>query len=97
MAIEVLQSHNCPGCSTRTLVIRYRSESSLDGIVLRMKTPEETGAELAKMSDEELTEHGKTLRKFCRRVAEQKIEKEWLIQLSEARAEWKRRHPTNVS
>jgi hypothetical protein len=67
----------------------------IDVIVSLMKTPGETRAELAKMSDVELTEHGKTLRKLCRRVAGQKIEKIWLIQLNEARAEWKRRHPTN--
>jgi hypothetical protein len=40
-----------------------------------MKTPNETRAELAKMSDAKLTEHGKTVRKFCRRVPEQKIER----------------------
>lgn len=58
-----------------------------------MKTSEEIRAELAKMSDVQLTEHGKNARKFCRRVSGQKIEKRWLMELNEAREEWKRRHP----
>lgn len=62
-------------------------------IGFRMKTPGEVRAELAKMSDAQLIEHGKTLRQFCRRKAGQKVDKGWLMQLNEARAEWKRRHP----
>jgi hypothetical protein len=58
-----------------------------------MKTVEEIRAELAKMSDAQLTDHGKTLRKSCRRLPGQKIDKEKLMQLNEARAEWQRRHP----
>jgi hypothetical protein len=58
-----------------------------------MKTLEETRAELANMSDEQLIEHGKTLRRLNRRVQGKKIDKHWLVQLYEARAEWKRRHP----
>jgi hypothetical protein len=52
-----------------------------------------TAAELAEMSDAQLIEHGKTLRKFCRCVPGQKIDKGTLIQLNEARAEWQRRYP----
>lgn len=40
-----------------------------------MKTPEEIRAELAKMSDAQLIEHGKTLRQSCRRVPGQKIDR----------------------
>jgi hypothetical protein len=58
-----------------------------------MKTPEEVRSELEKMSDAQLIEHGKTLREFCRLTAGQKIDRGWLMQLNEARAEWKRRHP----
>jgi hypothetical protein len=62
-------------------------------IGFRMKTIKEIRAELAKMSDTQLIEHGKTLRGFCRRIPGQKIDKGWLMQLNEARAEWMRRHP----
>jgi hypothetical protein len=62
-----------------------------------MKTAKKIRAELAKMTDAELIEHGKTIRKFCRRVAGQKIDKQWLTQLNEARAEWRRRHPAQGS
>jgi hypothetical protein len=57
------------------------------------KKVEESPAELAKMSDAELIEHGKLLRKSCRRLPGQKIDKEKLMQLNEARAEWQRRYP----
>jgi hypothetical protein len=40
-----------------------------------MKNVEEARAALAKMSDAEPIEHGKTARKFCRRVPGRKIEK----------------------
>jgi|SRR5450432_1669372 hypothetical protein len=49
---------------------------------------------LAKVSDAQLFEHGKTLRQFCRRVPGQKIDRVWLMQLNEDRAEGKWRHPT---
>jgi hypothetical protein len=58
-----------------------------------MKTMEAIRAELATMSDAQLIEHGKTLRKSCRRVPGQKIDKGMLMQLNEARAEWQRRYP----
>ena len=53
----------------------------------------ESRAELAKMSDAQLIEHGKLLRKSCRRLPGQKIDKDKLMQLNEARAEWQRRYP----
>jgi hypothetical protein len=59
----------------------------------RMKTPEEIRAELAKMSDAQLIEHGKTLRSFCRPTPGHGIDKGWLMHLNEARAEWRQRHP----
>jgi hypothetical protein len=55
-------------------------------IGFRVKTPEEIRAELAKVSDAQLIEHGKTLRQFCRRVPGQKIDRAWLMQLNEDRA-----------
>jgi hypothetical protein len=67
-------------------------------ISFRMKTSKKIRAELAKMTDAQLIEHGKTIRKFCRRVSGQKIDKGWLMQWNEARAEWRRRHsPKKVS
>lgn len=66
-------------------------------IEFRMKRPEEIRAELEEMSDPQLIEHGKTLRKFCRRVRGQKVDKGWFRQLTEARAEWRRRHPPGKS
>jgi hypothetical protein len=62
-------------------------------IGLRAKKVEEIRAELAKMSDAQLIEHGKLLRKSCRRLPGQKIDKEKMMQLNEARAEWQRRYP----
>jgi hypothetical protein len=62
-------------------------------IGFRMKTTKAIRAELEKMSDAQLIEHGTTLRGFCRRIPGQKIDKGWLMQLNEARAEWMRRHP----
>jgi hypothetical protein len=59
----------------------------------RMKTLGEVRAEIEKMSDAQLIEHGKMLRPFCRPMQGQKINKDWLMQLNEARAEWRRRHP----
>lgn len=65
-------------------------------IGFRMKTPAEVRAELEKLTDAQLIEHVKTLREFCRRLKGQKVDKGWLMQLNEARAEWKRRHPSTV-
>jgi hypothetical protein len=48
------------------------------------------------MSDAQLIEHGKTLRQNCRKTAGEKVDRGWLMQLNEARAEWKRRHPSTV-
>jgi hypothetical protein len=58
-----------------------------------MKTVKEIRAELTKMSDAQLIEHGKTLRQFCRPTPGRGIDRDWLMQLNEARAEWKRRYP----
>ncbi|MBV9886822.1 MAG: hypothetical protein JO119_09780 [Acidobacteria bacterium] len=60
---------------------------------IAMQTLEAIRDQLRKMTDAQLTEHGKTLRKFCRRLPGQKIDKRWLMELDEARAEWRRRHP----
>jgi len=62
-------------------------------IGFRMKTREEISAELAKMTDAQLIEHGKTLRGFCKPTPGRGIDKGWLMQLNEARAEWRRRQP----
>jgi hypothetical protein len=62
-----------------------------------MKTLEEIRAEIAEMSDAELIEHGRTARRLCRRAPGQKFDKGWLRQLTEARAEWRRRHPVRKS
>jgi hypothetical protein len=65
-------------------------------IVFCTKTLEETRTQLEKMTDAQLTEHGKTLRTFCRPTPGHGINKGWLMQLTEARAEWRRRHPSTV-
>jgi hypothetical protein len=75
------------------LPTRFLSPERPMSIGYRMKTIKEIRAELAKMSDTQLIEHGKILRGFCRRIPGQKIDKGWLMQLNEARAEWMRRHP----
>jgi|HubBroStandDraft_5_1064220.scaffolds.fasta_scaffold81375_3 hypothetical protein len=69
---------------------------SLMSIGFRLKSPEEVCAQLEKMSDAELIEHGKTLRALCRPTKGQGIDKGWLMQLNESRAEWRRRHPSTV-
>jgi hypothetical protein len=61
-----------------------------------MKSRGELRAPLKKMSDAELIEHGKTLRALCRPTKGQGIDKGWLMQLNESRAEWRRRHPSTV-
>lgn len=61
-------------------------------IGFRMKTLEEIRAELAKMSDRELIEHGKTLREFAKPSPGRDGHKVRILQLEEARAEWRRRH-----
>jgi hypothetical protein len=53
----------------------------------RLKSPEEIHAQLEKMSDAELIEHGKTLRALCRPTKGQGIDKGWLMQLDQSRAE----------
>jgi hypothetical protein len=58
------------------------------------KTLEDLRAEMMKVSDAQLTEHGNLLRSYCRPVRGQGIDRGWLMQLNEARAEWKRRHPS---
>jgi hypothetical protein len=62
-------------------------------IGFRMKTREEIRAELAKMSDQRLIEHGKLLREFAMPSPARRAEEGWITQLEEARAEWRRRHP----
>jgi hypothetical protein len=54
---------------------------------------EEVRAELAKTSDAQLIQHGKTLGQSSRRLPEQKTDKGALIQVNEARAEWQPRYP----
>jgi hypothetical protein len=46
-----------------------------------MKTVKEIRAELTKMSDAQLIEHGKTLRQFCRPTPGRGIDRDWLMQL----------------
>lgn len=65
----------------------------MQGIGLREKTSEEIRAELAKLSDNELRKHGRSLREYCRPDPTGKVNEGWLRQLEEARAEWRRRHP----
>ena len=60
-------------------------------IGFRKTTPQEIRAKLEKMTDAELSEHGKLMREYAKpsrdvgRTA---------LQLAEARAEWRRRHRT---
>jgi hypothetical protein len=61
-----------------------------------MKSRGELRAQLKKMSDAELIEHGKKLRALCRPTKGQGIDKSCLMQLNAARAEWKRRHPSTM-
>jgi hypothetical protein len=63
-------------------------------IGFRMKTREEIRAELAKMSDQRLIEHGKLLREFAAPSPGRNGDEGWKMQLEEARAEWRRRHPS---
>jgi hypothetical protein len=65
-------------------------------IGFRLKSPEEVRAQLEKMSDAELIEHGKRLRALCRPTKGQGIDKGWLMQLNESRTEWRKRHPSTV-
>jgi hypothetical protein len=52
-------------------------------------------ARLRKMSDEELIRHGKAGRYLCSPMANfgKPPRKVYMIQLEEAKAEWRRRHP----
>jgi hypothetical protein len=70
--------------------VRYPGMKS----AFQTKTLEELHAAMVKMSDAQLTEHGKMLRSFCRPIRGKGIDRGWLMQLNEARAEWKRRHPS---
>jgi hypothetical protein len=65
----------------------------MQAIGLREKTSDEIRAELAKLTDNELRKHGRSLREFCRPDHTGKVNEGWLRQLEEARAEWRRRHP----
>ena len=58
---------------------------SLMSVGFRLKSPEEIHAQLEKMSDAELIEHGKTLRSLCRPTKGQGIDKGWLMQLKRKR------------
>jgi hypothetical protein len=51
---------------------------------------EELRRRLRKMSDEELMRFGKAGRSLCRDKSPRQV---FVIQLEEARAEWRRRHP----
>jgi len=65
-------------------------------IGFRLKSQDEIRIQLKKMSDAELIEHGKSLRVLCRPTKGRGIDKGWLLQLNESRAEWRRRHPSTV-
>jgi len=58
---------------------------------------EELRVRLQKMSDEELVKFGKAAAYMCSPKANlrQPPREEFVIQLKEARAEWRRRHPKN--
>jgi hypothetical protein len=58
----------------------------------RVKTREEIRAELEKMSDARLIEHGTLLREFAKPSPGRSGDDGWKMQLEEARAEWRRRH-----
>lgn len=61
----------------------------------RKTTLEEIRAKLVKMTDAELIEHGKLDQGICEAESGPGInEEEWVLQLEEARAEWRRRHRT---
>jgi hypothetical protein len=62
-------------------------------IGFRKITPEEIRVKLAKMSDPELTQHGKLMKEFAQPSPGRGANEEWAMQLEEARAEWRRRHP----
>lgn len=69
-----------------------RSESPMS-VAFRQRTVEEIREELRQMSDAELLKHGRSLRALCRPDPHGDVEEAWMIQLKEAREEWKRRHP----
>jgi hypothetical protein len=60
-------------------------------IGFRMKTREEIRVQLSEMSDAQLIEHGKTLREFAKPSPGRDGHKIWILQLEEAREEWRRR------
>jgi hypothetical protein len=65
-------------------------------IGFRKTTPEEIRAKLEKMTDAELIEHGKLIKEFAKPNPGRGVNEEWALQLDEARAEWRRRHPKNA-
>jgi hypothetical protein len=65
-------------------------------IGFRLKSLEEVRAQLGKMTDAQLIEHGRTLRALCRPTKGRGIDKDCLMQLNESRAEWRKRHPSTV-
>ena len=62
-------------------------------IGFRKTTPEEIRAKLEKMTDAELIHHGELMREFAQPSPGRGVNEEWALQLKEARAEWRRRHP----
>lgn len=71
------------GASTVTRMYRFARD---EGIV----DLEELRSRLGKMSDEELVRFGKAARFMCRDKEPRRV---FVIQLEEARAEWRRRYP----
>jgi hypothetical protein len=54
---------------------------------------DELRTRLRKMTDEDLLRFGKAARFMCRDKSPREV---FLVQLEEARAEWRRRHPKNL-
>jgi hypothetical protein len=91
--IEVVVVHVLLGYFGIKHLIARPMHSKPEGIGLRQRTLEEIREELRKMSDNELRKHGRSLREFCKPDHTGEVNEDWLRQLNEARAEWKRRHP----
>jgi hypothetical protein len=89
----LIHPQSCVGCAVLSSSPRFLSSERTMSIGFRMKTVEDIRSELARMTDAQLTEHGKALRAFCKPTPGRGIDKGWLMQLNEARAEWRRRHP----
>jgi hypothetical protein len=79
--------------------IAYRDLSHLASTQEDPIDLDEIRAELYEMSDKELIERGKSLAFLC--SPKQNFGKPprevWAVQLKEARAEWRRRHPSHTS